>query len=176
MSTGGNTSRDGQRRREPESAAVVVVDAHGLVTGWSKGAERLLGHSPAQIIGRPAAGLLASDPAAAAVESLGRGGDWRGTGALRHRDGHRLAVGLLVCPVLDEEGGSLGFVATALAEPEPAEDAPLTVEASVAQAPVAMSAFDNQHRSVTSTWAWTGCARHWPLRRGPPRRMPSATA
>ncbi|MFJ5227256.1 SpoIIE family protein phosphatase [Streptomyces sp. NPDC088400] len=148
MSTGGNTSRDGQRGREPDSAAVVVVDAHGLVTGWSKGAERLLGHSPAQIIGRPAAGLLASDPAAAAVESLGRGGDWRGTGALRHRDGHRLDVGLLVCPVLDEEGGSLGFVATALAEPEPAEDAPLTVEASVAQAPVAMSAFDNQHRYI----------------------------
>jgi PAS domain S-box-containing protein len=39
--------------------ARVTVDEGGAVTGWNAGAEQLLGYSAAQILGRPAADLLA---------------------------------------------------------------------------------------------------------------------
>ncbi|MEV7421929.1 SpoIIE family protein phosphatase [Streptomyces sp. NPDC091212] len=151
MSTGGNTSHEGRRgRRERESAAVVTVDTRGTVTGWSKGAGSLLGYTAAQAVGRPAARLLASDPAetAAAVAALRRADVWRGTAAVRHRDGGRLELGLVACPLLDADGGTRGFVVTVNAMAQPPDADPLTVEATVAQAPVSMSAVDTEERYI----------------------------
>jgi PAS domain-containing protein len=73
--------------------ARATVDEHGVVTGWSAGAERLLGYSSPQILGRPVVSLLAEEPTAsglpafAELPSLSR---WHGTLVLRHRDGHRV--------------------------------------------------------------------------------------
>lgn len=79
--------------------ARATVDEHGVVTGWSAGAERLLGYSAAQILGRAAASLLAEEPTAGdlpplpplpepqELQDLPR---WHGTLALRHLDGHRV--------------------------------------------------------------------------------------
>ncbi|MFJ1643651.1 SpoIIE family protein phosphatase [Streptomyces sp. NPDC088258] len=151
MSTGGNTSHEGRSgRRERESAAVVTVDVRGIVTGWSKGAASLLGYRAAQAVGRPAARLLASDPAetAAAVAALRRADVWRGTAAVRHRNGGRLQLGLVASPLLDAAEGIRGFVVTVSAMAQPPDADALTVEAAVAQAPVCMSAVDTQERYV----------------------------
>src|SRR3954470_14291459 len=70
--------------RMKQVAAAVIIDARGMVTGWSEGARRLTGHTAEDIVGRPAAGLLAEDLPPAAMTEL------TGVVALRHRDGHRV--------------------------------------------------------------------------------------
>ncbi|MBZ3906675.1 MULTISPECIES: SpoIIE family protein phosphatase [Streptomyces] len=84
--------------RDPVAEALsarATVDEQGTVTGWSAGAERLLGHTPAQILGRPAVSLLAEPPPADALPSFADLPRWHGTLVLRHRDGRRLEVRVL---------------------------------------------------------------------------------
>lgn len=84
--------------------ARATVDEHGIVTGWNAGAERLLGYSAAQILGRAAASLLAEDPGTGDLpplpplppfSELPELPMWRGTLALRHLDGHRVEARVL---------------------------------------------------------------------------------
>ena len=75
--------------------ARATVDEHGVVTGWNAGAERLLGYSAAQILGRAAASLLAEEPGAGDLPPLSELPRWHGTLALRHLDGHRVEARVL---------------------------------------------------------------------------------
>ncbi|MFF6881398.1 SpoIIE family protein phosphatase [Streptomyces sp. NPDC012474] len=79
---------------EEARTARATVDEHGLVTGWSEGARRLLGYPPEEIIGKPAACLLGDVTAGtlSAIRALPR---WNGRVRLRHRDGHPVDAGLL---------------------------------------------------------------------------------
>jgi PAS domain S-box-containing protein len=83
--------------------AVAAVDAHGLVSAWSPGARRLLGYAPSDVIGRPAARLLAGDPPAAALRQVAGSRSWSGKVALRHQDGRRLEVHLRAWSALDAD-------------------------------------------------------------------------
>ncbi|UIX28712.1 ATP-binding SpoIIE family protein phosphatase [Streptomyces sp. GQFP] len=126
-------------------AAAVIIDARGMVTGWSEGARRLTGHMAETVVGRPAAELLAEPlPPTALTEPTG-------VVALRHRDGHRVELAVSACPVLGEDGDVQGFVVTALPEPtapEPQATAqrPASLERAIRQASVAMSVFDTDQR------------------------------
>jgi PAS domain S-box-containing protein len=44
-----------------DASAAMVVDARGIVTGWSEGARRLTGHPAEEAVGRAARALLAED-------------------------------------------------------------------------------------------------------------------
>ncbi|MFI2433162.1 SpoIIE family protein phosphatase [Streptomyces sp. NPDC018693] len=80
--------------------AAAVVGADGVVIGWTRGAEDLLGHPAAEVVGRSAARLLAmpGDPVrVAGVAERCRGGmGWSGLIPVRHRDGRRIDVDLRV--------------------------------------------------------------------------------
>ncbi|MGW0845885.1 SpoIIE family protein phosphatase [Streptomyces sp. NPDC002787] len=76
-------------------SARATVDEQGTVTGWSAGAEHLLGYAPAQILGRPAVSLLAEEPTASDLPSFADLPRWHGALVLRHRDGRRLEVKVL---------------------------------------------------------------------------------
>ncbi|MER7692378.1 SpoIIE family protein phosphatase [Streptomyces sp. NPDC097610] len=85
----------------PPPTATAAVDARGIVTEWSEGARQLLGYPPSEVVGQPAARLLADDAGTAGTagtaalrEAAGRE-RWSGTVALRHRDGRRLLRELL---------------------------------------------------------------------------------
>ncbi|MFD9657838.1 SpoIIE family protein phosphatase [Streptomyces mirabilis] len=89
------------RTAPPPPPATAAVDARGIVTEWSEGARQLLGYPPSEVVGQPAARLLADDAddagtagAAALRDAAGRE-RWSGTVALRHRDGRRLRRKLL---------------------------------------------------------------------------------
>ncbi|MEV3967256.1 SpoIIE family protein phosphatase [Streptomyces sp. NPDC050698] len=73
-------------------AARAVIAADGTLTGWSEGARRLLGHTADEVVGRPAAALLAdgADPPPVPADSR-----WSGTLTLRHRDGRAVSVWVL---------------------------------------------------------------------------------
>ncbi|WP_329219387.1 PAS domain-containing SpoIIE family protein phosphatase/ATP-binding protein [Streptomyces sp. NBC_01485] len=88
--------------------ARVTVDEHGTVTGWNAGAEALLGHAAAQILGRPAAALLAEEPTAAEVPPFAGLPRWHGELALRHRDGHRVEARVLAHHHAAPESGGPG--------------------------------------------------------------------
>ncbi|MFG2548898.1 SpoIIE family protein phosphatase [Streptomyces sp. NPDC048581] len=99
------SSPSGERARADalaQPACTATVDERGIVTGWSEEAGRLLGYGPAEVVGHPAARLLAGDVGELAGDvgelarrvATGRRG-WSGTAVLRHRDGRRLHQRLL---------------------------------------------------------------------------------
>ncbi|MFI6370051.1 SpoIIE family protein phosphatase [Streptomyces sp. NPDC050546] len=77
------------------ATARAVVDAHGMLTGWSEGARRLLGYREPEVTGRPAAVLLADEPPTGTLRSLTGRRRWNGSVNLRHRDGSLVRVSLL---------------------------------------------------------------------------------
>ncbi|WP_314408635.1 SpoIIE family protein phosphatase [Streptomyces kroppenstedtii] len=94
MRSHSGTSDDGPAYPFDETCtARAVIDGAGIVVEWNEGARRLLGHAPADVVGRPAAKLLAPDagePGPSAADHR-----WTGTLALRHDDGGTLCVRLL---------------------------------------------------------------------------------
>ncbi|MFF3876028.1 PAS domain-containing protein [Streptomyces sp. NPDC001978] len=118
-------------------AAAAVIDALGTVTAWSDGARQLTGHRAEEIVGRPAAGLLAAEPSPEALDAR------TGVVALRHRDGHRVDLALTACPVLGPDGRPTGYVITADRPPAPG---PTRAEQAFQQASMLMSVFDTRQR------------------------------
>ncbi|MET7517553.1 SpoIIE family protein phosphatase [Streptomyces sp. NPDC005480] len=80
--------------------AASVVSTDGVVVGWTRGAEELLGRPAREVVGGSAARLLAmpGDPArVAGIAERCRGGmGWSGLIPVRHRDGSSIDVDLRV--------------------------------------------------------------------------------
>ncbi|MET8208810.1 SpoIIE family protein phosphatase [Streptomyces sp. NPDC005373] len=80
--------------------AAAVVSTDGVVVGWTRGAEELLGRPAREVVGGSAARLLAmpGDPARVAgiAERCHGGMGWSGLIPVRHRDGSSIDVDLRV--------------------------------------------------------------------------------
>ncbi|MGW7526212.1 PAS domain S-box protein [Streptomyces sp. NPDC054783] len=85
---------------EAPDAAIAMLDAEGMVVGWTQAAEQLVGYSAREMVGRPAAHVLPSSEGAlratALAEQCRAQGGWSGTMTVRHRDGHALTLALRV--------------------------------------------------------------------------------
>ena len=126
------------------ATARAVVDERGTLTGWNEGARRLLGWSAAEVLGRPAASLLADGgppgPGRPAQDP------WSGTLALRHRDGGTVSTWLLAHHRPPPDGGPAEWlVLTPLESGGRPEDDPL-MRAALAQAPCATAVYDDRLR------------------------------
>ncbi|MET9468578.1 SpoIIE family protein phosphatase [Streptomyces sp. NPDC006544] len=141
-----------QTDSSPGSAytATATVNQQGLVTEWSEGARRLLGYLPSEIVGRPAAGLLADgdgNPLRGVPAEQDR---WSGTVALRHRDGRPLERRVLAHRRTSTSGTSRWFVVSAVAgEPRTPRHDPLE-EWAFTQSPSFLAIFDEDLRLVTA--------------------------
>ncbi|MEV8540819.1 SpoIIE family protein phosphatase [Streptomyces sp. NPDC051572] len=124
-----------------QASAAAVINARGIVTGWSDGARTLTGYPAEEAVGRPVAALLAEPPSTTALAALA------GTLVLRHRDGTPLPLTVRACPVLGADGAPDGYVLTAepLAEPAPAPG-PTLAEQAFQQASMSFSVFDTEQR------------------------------
>ncbi|MFI8537568.1 SpoIIE family protein phosphatase [Streptomyces aquilus] len=121
----------------------VTVDEHATVTGWNAGAERLLGYSAEQIVGRSAVDLLAEPIPAQDLRSLTELPRWHGKLSARHRDGRRLEIKVIAHRRTPETGTREWFLVSALAgqQPRPSDDA--LVSWSFAQSPTcALALYD----------------------------------
>ncbi|GAB2783102.1 SpoIIE family protein phosphatase [Streptomyces chlorus] len=94
---------------DPVTARAVIA-ADGTVTRWNEGAQRLLGHRAEDVVGRPAARLLADGAQAPRPPGETR---WSGTLALRHRDGCTVTVWLLAHRGRPEDGEADDWLAVA---------------------------------------------------------------
>ncbi|MET8978397.1 SpoIIE family protein phosphatase [Streptomyces sp. NPDC004539] len=126
---------------DAETARVVVGDDGALVE-WNGGARALLGWAPEEVVGGPAAVLLADG--ALPVPSAAR---WDGTVALRHREGHVVRVWLLAhhrAPRAGRAGHWLVVTPLTGTGPRAADD-PLALPA-LAQSPCALAVYDDRLR------------------------------
>ncbi|WP_131792650.1 SpoIIE family protein phosphatase, partial [Candidatus Protofrankia datiscae] len=130
----------------------VSVDPHGVVTACGSYAHQPLGYPPAEIVGRPAADLLAAPLPQPARCHLTDGRSWSGTVALRHRDGHGLDVWLHAQPLLAGNGTVAQWFVTAvtvedLRNHQRELQAELTlVNWAFTQAPLGLAIFDTEVR------------------------------
>ncbi|WP_200301505.1 SpoIIE family protein phosphatase [Streptomyces adelaidensis] len=141
------TKASGASRAATAGEAMAVVDARGLVSGWSEGARRLTGHPAEDVVGRPAADLVDGD-AAAVWRTLLTHGD--ALVDLRYRDGRRQKVALRMCPLRGGAGERRGFAVTAT--PDRTERG--LGELAFKQASMSMSIFDTGQRYLRmNDWA-----------------------
>jgi len=92
--------------------AIIGHTLEGIITSWNRGAERLYGYSPAEVIGQPLTVLVPpdlSDDLPHLLERLqgGESIDHYETQRL-HKDGTRLDVSLTISPIRDSTGWIIG--------------------------------------------------------------------
>lgn len=146
----------GRAQSAPGQAALVTVDAQGVVTAWSAGARRLLGYEPVEVVGRAAAELLAEALPATARRCCAERVDWNGRITVRHRDGRSLELRLQAHPLLDAGGDTHWFLTVTGPEPPggPRTDDGGEPETAVLkqwaleQSPLPMALFDRQGRAI----------------------------
>ncbi|MFH8570636.1 SpoIIE family protein phosphatase [Streptomyces sp. NPDC017993] len=127
--------------------ATATLDERGIVTGWSEGAQRLLGHRPDEVVGRPAAELLAEDEDADRCTTDRRSGGSRRM-ALRHRDGGRVEAEVLAHRGVAGSGDVEWLLVCAGAEEPRAAFADTLAQWAFAQAPRVLAIYDTELRSV----------------------------
>ncbi|MFF3334533.1 SpoIIE family protein phosphatase [Streptomyces sp. NPDC002888] len=139
----------------PEDFAV-VIDARGAVMTWSAGAGRLLGYESEEVIGRPAAYLLAAKLPIAMRRHLAAREPWTSDVALRKRDGDRAKLQLRGTPLADAGGGTHWVVTRAAmtypAAPTDAGTAELW-DRTLAQLPLPVAVYDHEARFVACNQA-----------------------
>ncbi|MGW1669730.1 SpoIIE family protein phosphatase [Streptomyces sp. NPDC002324] len=130
-----------------DGEAMAVVDARGLVVGWSEGARRLTGYTAGDVTGKPAADLVDGDAAAVRRTLLAHRD---AVVDLRYRDGRLQKVALRICPLRGGPGEQRRFVVQA--GPDRSERG--LGELAFKQASMSMSVFDTEQRYLRmNDWA-----------------------
>ncbi|MFE7173203.1 PAS domain-containing protein, partial [Streptomyces sp. NPDC057616] len=127
------------------ATARAVVDAEGTLVGWSAGAERLLGWTAADAVGRPAAEFLVGEATGPVFDP--DGSRWHGLVTLRHRDGGSVPVWLLAHRTEPDGGGPAEWLVVSPLEGDRRRmaDDPLE-QAGLLQSPCAVAICDDRLR------------------------------
>jgi two-component system cell cycle sensor histidine kinase/response regulator CckA len=113
------------RALDQVGAAIVIVDAGGCITTWSRGATALYGWTADDAVGRrwdDLAGPVADDPDPRRADirrRLRAGRPYTGELIVKTRAGPRIPIFVDATPVLDDEGTYLGVVTTAIRDDRP---------------------------------------------------------
>ena len=101
----------GDQSRALDQAPIVFRELDGIVTKWSLGAERLLGWTATEAVGRSLHELLLTQfpfPLAAMERELVKTGQWQGEVVHRHKAGHELNVATCWILYRDDDGVPMG--------------------------------------------------------------------
>ncbi|MGW0997771.1 SpoIIE family protein phosphatase [Streptomyces sp. NPDC002523] len=136
---------------DASSDAAALITVRGMVAGWTRAAEDLLGYATADVVGRPVARLLAQaeDPARVAgiAERCRAGAGWSGLVTVRHRDGRRIDVDLRVSGFF-RVGADECFLVSAREQRRRWTAGESVVDGFLARAPVGMGVMDLDLRYV----------------------------
>ncbi|WP_369394106.1 SpoIIE family protein phosphatase [Streptomyces sp. CG1] len=131
--------------------AAAVISEHGVVVGWTRSAEVLLGYAASDVVGVSAARLLAmpQDPArvVGVVARCRAGNGWSGQIAVRHRDGRRLDIQLRVSASF-RMGSSEYFLVSARAQPLRWTMGQTVLDGFLTRSPVGMAVMDTELRYI----------------------------
>ncbi|HEY0820802.1 MAG TPA: PAS domain S-box protein [Rhizobacter sp.] len=94
--------------------AIYMLDAHGQVSSWNLGAQRIKGYAPEEIIGVHFSRFYtaedrARDRPAIALQTAAREGRFEGEGWRVRKDGTRFWANVVIDRIADAEGRLLGF-------------------------------------------------------------------
>ncbi|MEV5878294.1 SpoIIE family protein phosphatase [Streptomyces sp. NPDC052101] len=130
------------------SAAVALVDVHGLIRYWSRSAEDLLGYPAPSVLGKPAASLLANEDSRAAALSAAQqvGEGWEGLIIARHRAGHPVELAVRVCPLHAERGSVWLAVACEVSESRRWELDQAVLRGLLDESPIGIAVLDSELR------------------------------
>jgi two-component system CheB/CheR fusion protein len=97
---------------ESSGDAIISKDLNGIITSWNKGAERLFGYRPDEIIGKEVTILIPEDrqdEEPGILERIRRGERLEHFETVRRRkDGTLLDISLTISPIHDEKGRVIG--------------------------------------------------------------------
>lgn len=112
--------KEGERRLREQAAAlnnaneaIIVGDLQERITFWNRGAERVLGWTAEEMIGRPLTEVLALGGVSTGTDiyaSLGKFEDWRGELNGHNRAGDPLTLEVSVTTLRDEGGAPTGWL------------------------------------------------------------------
>jgi PAS domain S-box-containing protein len=146
-----------RHRFDVADAAPVLLDAQGLVTCWTSGAQRLFAYPAAEVVGRPVSVLLAAGDAARVpelAERCRRDGGWAGLLTARRADGRELRVMVRVVAAPEPGGPARWLALLSEMEQEPGWNmSRLVLEQMVARSPVGIAIVDTDLRFVWSNAA-----------------------
>lgn len=138
-------------------AAPLLLDAQGLVTGWTREAQRLLVYPASEAVGRNVAELLSAEDAGRVpelMERCRREGGWAGLLTAQRGDGPRVRVMVRITSALDTEGPSRWLALVSELAGAPGWDMSRDVlEQMVARSPVGIAIVDTDLRYVWSNAA-----------------------
>ncbi|AOR37635.1 protein phosphatase [Streptomyces fodineus] len=128
------------------TAAVALVDVHGLIRYWSRRAEDLLGYPASSVLGRPVVSLLTSKDAPtsalAAAQQVGEG--WEGPVTARHGAGHPVELAVRVSPLQAEEGPVWLVVACEVSDSRRWELDQAVVRGLLEESPIGIAVLDSE--------------------------------
>ncbi|MGW1255129.1 SpoIIE family protein phosphatase [Streptomyces sp. NPDC002513] len=156
MDACGSPPREGPADAEAKGALVIMIDDHGIITGWSRDAERMLGYRAEDAVGRPAVDLLVP-VGAPPLWTLPPGQDgWTGEVSVRRQDGSVLPLRVRGHQFMDR-GAHVQWI---LVAGTPGRFLPLEAEQTMLEwlftrCPVAVTIFDTDLRCVRQNAAMT---------------------
>ncbi|MFD7057292.1 SpoIIE family protein phosphatase [Streptomyces mirabilis] len=131
---------DAQTAIETVCPAIALLDVQGTVVGWSQAAQRLVGYSAVEVVGRSAGVLLVAAEdrvkASQAAQKSTLGGRWSDLAQVRHRDGRSIDVRLCVSSLSGQDGRDWWVVCATDKALLPAWPAEATVEPLLATLPL----------------------------------------
>jgi PAS domain S-box-containing protein len=94
--------------------AIYMLDADGIVTNWNRGAQRIKGYEPAEIIGRHFSQFYTQEDRergepALALEIAVRDGKFEKEAWRIRKDGSRFWANIVIDPIKDDDGQIIGF-------------------------------------------------------------------
>ncbi|MGW3171726.1 SpoIIE family protein phosphatase [Streptomyces sp. NPDC001153] len=96
-----------RQRFDVADAAPLLLDAQGVVTSWTRGAQRLLAYTAAEVVGTRVTGLLSAEDAARVpelAERCRRDGGWAGLLTARRKGGQPMRVMVRITPAVEPGG------------------------------------------------------------------------
>ncbi|MGW1214325.1 SpoIIE family protein phosphatase [Streptomyces sp. NPDC002499] len=146
-----------RRRFDVADAAPLLLDARGVVTSWTRGAQRLLAYTAGEVVGTAVTGLLAAGDAARVPELADRcrrDGGWVGLLTALRKDGRPVRVMVRITPAVEPGGTDHWLVLVSDLSGAPGWDMSRSVlEQMVTRSPVGIAIVDANLRFVWSNAA-----------------------
>ncbi|MFJ7073920.1 SpoIIE family protein phosphatase [Streptomyces sp. NPDC098781] len=126
------------------ATARAVVDDRGVLVEWNAGAERLLGHPAAEVVGRPAVDLLAGEAQRGSLTPDGE--RWQGIVTLRRHGGGTLPVWLLAHRVRPRDDGPHQWLVVTPLDDEARPDGDPLDHVGLLESPCPIAIYDDRLR------------------------------